>query len=155
MSHLWRKLTGEPEEESLLEGDCLSLTYKQRLYGAVACGLLGFLAAGLSTLYILSLKLTKFAILYTIGNILALGSTMFIVGPWRQFKNMTKKNRLIASGIYVLALAGTLWAALKPDPSVILVILMVVIQFCALIWYCLSYVPGGRATCSALAKSCV
>ena len=36
------------------------------------------------------IKPTKFAILYTVGNLLGLGSTGFLVGFWNQVKGMFK-----------------------------------------------------------------
>ena len=35
-----------------------------------------------------------------------------------------------------------------------LTIMFLVIQSCALAWYCLSYIPGGRAVVSTFVKSC-
>lgn len=35
-----------------------------------------------------------------------------------------------------------------------LTILFLIIQSCALAWYCLSYIPGGRAVVSGALKSC-
>ena len=63
----------------------------------------------------------------------------------RQLKNMFKPVRLIASLIFIGALALTLFAAFKLKFAP-LVLICVIIQFAALIWYIFSYIPFGR-TC--------
>jgi len=45
-------------------------------------------------------KPTNFAVFYSIGNVLSLSGTLFLVGPKIQFKNMTNKTRFI-SLIYI------------------------------------------------------
>ncbi|KAL3570587.1 hypothetical protein D5086_027836 [Populus alba] len=72
-------------EESLLEeesdGIC-SLSPTQRMYAFAAS-----LAAGLILMFlslIVFAKPIKFALLFTFGNVLAVGSTAFLIGPGRQ-----------------------------------------------------------------------
>ena len=93
------------------------------------------------------------AINYTLGNIIALGSTAFLVGPARQLKRMTHPTRWGAALVYVLAIAATLVCALvlphvapKMPTSMdgALVIACIVVQFLAMFWYGLSYIPYGR-----------
>ena len=57
------------------------------------------------------MKPTKFAILYTMGNVLSLGSTGFLVGFMNQLKNMFKGTRLVATCVYLGAMIMTLVAA--------------------------------------------
>ena len=85
----------------------------------------------------------KFALTYTAGNIVALSSTMFVMGPVKQVKSMGKATRLTATIIYVCSIILSLVMALKVK-NVPLVILSIIIQFCALIWYALSYIPYAR-----------
>jgi hypothetical protein len=64
-------------------------------------------SAGLFCSFLSSLmwmKPTKFAILYTVGNVLALGSTGFLTGFMSQVKGMFKGTRVIASCVYLGAL---------------------------------------------------
>eukprot|EP00744_Colponema_vietnamica_P010866 GILI01015309.1.p1 GENE.GILI01015309.1~~GILI01015309.1.p1 ORF type:complete len:171 (+),score=33.08 GILI01015309.1:30-515(+) len=134
----------EPEEDDNL---CPSLTLTQRLTGfAIFLGigvLLEFLSFG-SWVAIIAGKPEKFAILYTIGNICSLLSTTFLVGPQKQWKNMTHKDRAITSLVYIVAMIFTLLSACVWKQP-ILVLVFVLIQFCALVWYVLSYIPGGRS----------
>lgn len=53
-------------------------------------------------------------------------------------------KRIISTSIYIVSLVFTLIAALKFH-SVILCLFFIIIQFCAFIWYCLSYVPFAQA----------
>jgi hypothetical protein len=39
-------------------------------------------------------NLKLFAVLYTIGNLMALGSTLFLMGPMKQISNMFAKTRV-------------------------------------------------------------
>lgn len=48
-----------------------------------------------------------FALMYSCGNILSIAGTSFIVGPCRQLKNMFKKNRWVASVIYIASIGVT------------------------------------------------
>ncbi|PRP79395.1 hypothetical protein PROFUN_12993 [Planoprotostelium fungivorum] len=150
MSEYWKRLTGEPQEEESMMGElsnALSLSWKQRLYGFGICLVIGLLfcllAFGLVVMGLALIRPAGFAIAYTIGNICALGSTVFLVGPMRQLKMMMKPTRIIATFIYLASLAFTLVAAFKLKIA-ILVLISIIVQFCALIWYCLSYIPYAR-----------
>jgi len=131
------------------------MTYKQRLIGFGSCLGLALLFCHLSMLFLPSLAVIPagFAVPYTFGNILAVCSTGFLVGPLRQLKMMLNPTRIIASIIYVLALALTLVAAFVLD-SKFLVLVAVIVQFCAIIWYCLSYIPFARQIAKTMFNSC-
>ena len=111
----------------------------------VICFGLGALCTFLSVMFIpmIAIAPAKFAVLFTLGNLLALGSTFFLLGPCRQLRNMMKPHRLIASIVYVAAMIFTLVAALKLH-SWPLTLVSIIVQMCALFWYCLSYIPFGR-----------
>eukprot|EP00736_Rhodelphis_marinus_P008403 Rmarinus@m.23646 len=90
---------------------------------------------------------SKFAIPYSAGNLLSLGSTSFLVGPWKQMQSMCDPTRAIASTVYLISLVATLYVALiqpLPKANALLVLFLLVLQFSALIWYCASYVPFAR-----------
>jgi len=148
----------EKEEPSLLEeaNQLCSLSWKHRLYGFLICFALGALFSLIAIFFVGSIVIrpSAFAVPYTLGNICALGSTMFLMGPWRQIKNMFNPTRLIATLVYLGALALTLYAAFGLK-SAILVLLAVIIQFCALVWYSLSYIPYARTLCTKCLGSLV
>eukprot|EP01127_Copromyxa_protea_P008327 TRINITY_DN1913_c0_g1_i2.p1 TRINITY_DN1913_c0_g1~~TRINITY_DN1913_c0_g1_i2.p1 ORF type:complete len:105 (-),score=12.15 TRINITY_DN1913_c0_g1_i2:32-346(-) len=84
-----------------------------------------------------------FAVLYSVGNILTLLSTGFLIGPVTQMKQMVDPNRLVATIVFVVSLALTLVAAIWWKKA-FLCILFVVIQSLAFIWYSISYIPFAR-----------
>lgn len=67
----------------------------------------------------------QFAITYSFGNILAMGSTAFLMGPWRQIKNMFDPSRLIATLIYLGLLVATLVVAFTIANIPLLLVLIV------------------------------
>ncbi|XP_031274909.1 vesicle transport protein SFT2B isoform X4 [Pistacia vera] len=115
------------DEES--DGFC-SLSYTQRMYAFAACLVGGFACMFLSM--IVFLKPIKFAILFTFGNVLAVGSTAFLIGPEQQLNMMFDSTRLYATAAYlgfvVIALISALWIHNK-----ILTILAIICEICALI----------------------
>ena len=71
-------------------------------------------------------------------------------GPLAQLKAMVDKKRLIATIFYILAIIGTIVSATVVKEAW-LVIICIVVQFIALIFYCLSYIPfGNKAAASGL-----
>lgn len=88
---------------------------------------------------------------YTLGNILSLLSTGFIIGPKRQVRNMTHPVRAASAFAYVLAMAATLLSAMLFHRA-LLVLLCILIQFAAMAWYILSYIPFGRRIVSRFAN---
>ncbi|KAL4363523.1 hypothetical protein GQ457_04G038370 [Hibiscus cannabinus] len=91
----------------------------------------------------------KFALLFTFGNVLAVGSTAFLMGPEKQLRMMFDSARVYATAVYigfvVLALICALWIQSK-----ILTLLAIICEICALVWYCLSYIPFARRIVSNL-----
>jgi hypothetical protein len=66
----------------LFDNNCCSMSRATRVKGFVACFCLGFLISCMSTLALWSIpmKITQFAIFYSIGNLIAIFSTMFLMG---------------------------------------------------------------------------
>ncbi|RKP40411.1 Got1/Sft2-like family-domain-containing protein [Dimargaris cristalligena] len=141
------------ENESPLS-DYFSLSRTNRMYACGGCFVLGFVLCILSVVMLSLMNMTGFAIFYTLGNIIALFGTMFLIGPMRQLKLAVQPVRLIATIVYVVTLALTLVAAIALD-SVVLSIIMVIVQFCALVWYCASYVPFGRKIIEKTCGACL
>ncbi|KAG4912187.1 hypothetical protein JHK82_052770 [Glycine max] len=117
-------------------------------------GLLGEDSGGLCSLsttqsMIVFAKPIKFAALFTFGNLLAVGSTAFLLGPAQQLGMMVDPVRVFATAIYlgcvVIALICALWIHSK-----VLTIIAIIIEIGALIWYSLSYIPFARRMVSEL-----
>lgn len=90
-----------------------------------------------------------FALNYTFGNILALGSSWFLCGPKRQFKIMFDEKRKLTAVTYLSCLVGTLVVVFIPLQWALrlaILIGLLVTQCLSSFWYSLSYVPYGRRT---------
>ncbi|CAL9122347.1 uncharacterized protein LOC135596047 [Musa acuminata AAA Group] len=145
---------GQDQEEDPLgefdDGSC-SLSPLQRLYGFAASLVVGlaFMLLSLIVFY----KPIKFAIMFTFGNLLAVGSTAFLIGPVQQARMMLDPVRIYATAVYVgsviLALICALWIHSK-----VLTLIAIISEICALVWYSLSYVPFARRMVSELLISC-
>ena len=57
---------------------CSSMSYQNRVYGFGACFILGWTISGLSVFAVSTGNVLSFALLYTLGNICALGGTGFL-----------------------------------------------------------------------------
>ncbi|XP_006341357.1 vesicle transport protein SFT2B [Solanum tuberosum] len=152
---MWRlseSILGENEEQQdNLFGDqeaLCSVSPLQRVYGFAACLLAGFICMFLSM--IVFIKPIKFALLFTFGNMLAIGSTTFLIGPMQQLSMMMDPVRAYATYMYVgcvvLALICALWIHSK-----ILTLLAIICEICALVWYSLSYIPFASRMVSNVA----
>ena len=132
-------------------------TWEQRLWGFALCFGLGSVLSILSTFFVSAIFLgrpEKFALLYSFGQFCSIGSSMFLMGPWSQLQSMFAPERAMATSVYLATVVLTIVAALKTH-SGILVFLMIAIQFCALAWYCLSFIPYAREMAWNIIKSCI
>lgn len=122
-----------------------TLAWGTRMKGFVVCFTLGALCSVLGTcmLWVPGVGLAVFAVLYSVGNIFALTSTMFLIGPCKQLKTMCAKVRALATVVMLVCLALTLCAALWWK-NIGLALLFCVLQFLAFTWYSLSYIPFAR-----------
>uniref|UniRef100_A0A8C7XUJ0 Vesicle transport protein n=1 Tax=Oryzias sinensis TaxID=183150 RepID=A0A8C7XUJ0_9TELE len=106
MDKLKRVLSGQDEGSTdgggILEAS--TLAWGTRMKGFIICFVLGTLLSILGTclLWIPGFGLTVFAVLYSVGNISALASTMFLMGPLRQVKKMCAKERALATVIMLV-----------------------------------------------------
>uniref|UniRef100_A0AAQ5ZDA4 Vesicle transport protein n=1 Tax=Amphiprion ocellaris TaxID=80972 RepID=A0AAQ5ZDA4_AMPOC len=112
------------------------------------------LSEGTCLLWIPGVGLAVFAVLYSVGNICALASTMFLIGPSRQLRTMCAKERALATAIMLVCLVLTLCAALWWK-NYGLALLFCVLQFVAFTWYGLSYIPFARDAVLKLFSLCV
>lgn len=133
--------------------DTFTMSLQNRVYGFGICLGLAVLLFLLSVVCIYLLLFVPFGVCYTLGNIFLLSSTFFLVGPMRQLKYMFSPVRIIASLIYLAALGLTIFVAFTSH-SFILVLVCVIIQIGALVWYVASYIPYCRACLQGTCKSC-
>ena len=90
-----------------------------------------------------------FVFLYTSGNILSLLSSIFLSGPSRQLRYMFDDKRYGTTITYLIALSVSIvvcFIPMKTGLKIGCLVVLLLIQMCANIWYTLSYIPYGRAT---------
>jgi len=132
-----------PPAESDLGDDMWGLSRTQRMYGFGICFLVGVVISFMSTIFLSTGSIIAFGVIYTFGNIVCLLSTSFLVGPGKQLKTAFAKTRVGATIIYLVSMGATLFCAIFLH-SVLLTLICCIVQFCALLWYSLSYIPYAR-----------
>eukprot|EP00835_Amoeboradix_gromovi_P004745 NODE_390_length_9461_cov_0.447768.p3 type:complete len:174 gc:universal NODE_390_length_9461_cov_0.447768:1857-1336(-) len=134
-------LAGSNDSDNL--GNMFSLSYTNRMYAFIGCVLLGFVLSFIGTLMVSTGNLSMFGVLFSIGNILSLFATGFLIGFKRQLKGMFASTRIFATIAFLVCLVMTIVFAVAIK-SVALVIVFVILQYLALAWYSLSYIPYAR-----------
>ncbi|KAF3173131.1 protein transport protein sft2 [Orbilia oligospora] len=131
------------EEE---EGGMFAMSYWDRMLGFAICNL------GAAVCFVICFflfpafifKIPKFAALWTVGSLLFLSSWAILYGPVNYARHLLSSERLPFTGIYFGSIALTLYFALGLH-SALLTIISMVIQLCSLLWYLVSYFPGGSS----------
>ena len=135
-----------------------SLTLRQRVIGWLSCYSIGisltFLSFGSLAQLILG-RPKRFALLYSVGNLTAVASTMFLVGPRKQWERMWERQRFISTSIYLTCLLATLFLCIERPQLKLLILLSVLAQSLALLWYSLSFVPFGQTATRRIFSSLV
>ncbi|XP_068088012.1 vesicle transport protein SFT2A isoform X1 [Hyperolius riggenbachi] len=104
MDKLRRVLNGHEDEERGLTAQVLNsttLSFGTRVKWFAICFVCGiaFSILGSALLWVPTAGIKLFAVFYTLGNVAALASTCFLMGPLKQFKKMFEPTRLIATVI--------------------------------------------------------
>ncbi|GAV78554.1 Got1 domain-containing protein, partial [Cephalotus follicularis] len=128
-----------------------SLSTTQRLYGFTICFVAGLACTLLSMLVFFNP--IKFGITFTFGNMLSLGSTAFLIGPKRQVTMMLDPVRIYATAMFLSSIIIALFCALYVHNK-LLTLLAILLEFGALIWYSLSYIPFARSMVSKIMTAC-
>ncbi|CCW61317.1 unnamed protein product [Phytomonas sp. EM1] len=134
-------ITGEAATEN--HSVCPSLSFKTRIIGFIICLLTSIVLSIFGVVAIFVGDFVLFGIFYTLSNVCSIGGTLFLAGPMYQLKNMFNEYRWIASIVYLLSMLLTLIAALSTK-SGFLVLFLCIIQYLAMWWYFLSYIPYAR-----------
>lgn len=153
MDKLRRALSGEEDTRSADEEtgfaaqfrDATTLGWTSRIKGFAICFCLGFIFSILGVFFLaIPIKGIKlFAIFYSLGNLTSLASTCFLMGPYKQLKKMFSSTRILATVTALIFLVLTLVSALYLKKTG-LTFVCCLIQFLAMVWYCLSYIPYAR-----------
>ncbi|XP_015247554.1 vesicle transport protein SFT2B-like [Cyprinodon tularosa] len=150
MDKLKSVLSGEEsrrDDRSVLQSvnEASTLGWGTRIKGFIACFVVGGACTvlGVCMLFLPRIGLTLFIVFYTFGNICALCSTMFLMGPLKQLKRMCDKTRALATAIMITCLVLTLCAAFWWK-NFGLALLFCILQILSFSWYSLSYIPCAR-----------
>lgn len=135
--------------------DSSTLSWSTRIKGFLICFILGFVFSIMGSFFLfLKNGLTLFGIFYTLGNITALSSTCFLMGPLNQLKKMFASTRIIATALVLILILLTLFSAFWWKKTG-LVILFCILQFIAMTWYSISYIPYARDAVKKCFESCI
>jgi len=134
---------------------CLEMTYSQRFIAFLICFSVGTVLSIISTMNVPSivLKPSRFAIPFTLGNIISLLSMSFLIGFKKQCSSLFHKDRALASSVFIASMVGTIVASVILH-SALLCFAFIIIQYSAYIWYCASYIPYGRSFLLGCGKKC-
>lgn len=138
---------------SSADEDSSWLSRKQRILGFVLCLIGGVVCFGMASLYlpVLLLKARKFALLFSLGSLFVISSFSFLWGFVEHVKHLFAKERFLFTSVYFTTLFLTIYFALGLR-STMLTIVSSVFQVLALMWYIISYLPGGQKGLSLFSK---
>ncbi|CAI5770407.1 transport SFT2A [Podarcis lilfordi] len=108
MEKLRRVLSGQDDEEQGLTSQVLdssTLSFSTRVKWFAICFASGIVCSILGTamLWLPGAGTKLFAVFYTLGNIAALASTCFLMGPVKQLKKMFEPTRLIVTIVMLVS----------------------------------------------------
>jgi len=108
----------------------------------------------------LALKPQKFALSFTCGSLTFMGSFGILKGPSEHLKSMFTADRMLFTTIYLGSMMLTLYLTCTRGglKGYVLVLVSSAVQLVALVWYLVSFIPGGtvglnlvfRAICNML-----
>lgn len=140
----------EPDALDELSEYCPKLSFQQRVSGFCICFSVGYLITfGSFSLFIELVEGNPipFAMTYTLGNIMSLLSSTFLCGPKSQFKSMFHKKRRVTTIVYLSTLFFSLifcFIPMQHDFRLVILVVLVMVQFFSLMWYCLTFIPFAR-----------
>ena len=125
------------------------LSFREKLLGCGTCMVCGYLLSFGSFLRLSQLftgNPVPLVVHVTMGNIIALCGTCFLTGPSSQVSRMFAPSRSLASTYYLGSLAVTIFLLVLPRFIFrgLLLFLLMIGQYVAITWYCLSYIPFAR-----------
>jgi len=158
MDKLRRALSGDEEEEDesgfSRVMDQSTLSWGTRVKGFIACFVLGIILSVIGSICLFFGNVVAFGIVYTLGNLIAMASTCFLCGPVAQIKKMFAKTRILATVLVFTFMVLTLLAGLALHKAG-LALLFCILQFLAMTWYSISYIPFARDAIKKVAGSCL
>lgn len=142
------------ESEAPDEGQWFpTMSWITRIQGFALCWALGFFANVVAWVALAAHNYVKYSLLSSVGNVMSMMSTVMLMGPLAQCKRMFDPIRRETTIVYLASIAATISAALVWH-SAPLCALFTIVQYAALVWYSLSYVPYGRELARSVLAGC-
>jgi len=143
-SFLW-----DDDDDDLRTTCCPNMSLKKRIFGCVCLLMVGQLLQATCWLFFGGIVLghpSKFATMYTLGNLSMLGASLFFSSPKQQLKKITSKKRGTTFLTFVVTMVLTLVTVYSHafTGRALLILILVVVQWMALMWYILSFIPYGQ-----------
>ncbi|KAL0267780.1 UNVERIFIED_CONTAM: hypothetical protein PYX00_009951 [Menopon gallinae] len=134
---------------------CPTLSRVQRLTLFCICVALGLFFFGSSAFLVpfLIVKARKFSLLFTLGSLFMVFSFSFLWGPVNHLKHLFSLDRFMFTFTYFGTLILTLYFAMAVQ-STPWTVVFAVLQVIALIWFLLSYIPGGHTGLKFFTQLC-
>lgn len=146
-----KKKTVSEELEDAVCSLCPDLTYEQRIGGYVTCFVISFILSIGSLTRLVQLAQGEpgpFVVFYSLGNVVAIVGSLFLMGPKSQCRSMFKKTRRWATICYLSTILITIFCAfyqgIPPESRVGVIVVCVIIQWIAMLWYTISFIPYAR-----------
>ncbi|CUG89071.1 Got1/Sft2-like family protein, putative [Bodo saltans] len=126
------------------------MSWTTRLQGFVMFTALSVFSSFMGWIALSTGYMWKYSVLTTLGQVMSICSTVLLMGPQKQLESMFDKTRKDATLVYLASMLMTLFVAFATR-SAVLCALCGLVEYGALVWYSLSYIPYGRE----MAKSCL
>ena len=137
---------------------CPNMSKPYRIVGFLICAVLGLFFGLFSFSNLLpgpSEKTGSNGIWLTAGNLLCICSTLFLTSFTNQVKKMLEPVRALNTIILLGSMAATIvFALITTGIGSVLVYISIGVQYAAMVWYILSYIPHGQEFCAGCMKSC-
>ncbi|CAD6584868.1 MAG: hypothetical protein CYPHOPRED_002871 [Cyphobasidiales sp. Tagirdzhanova-0007] len=119
------------------------MSRKNRIIAFLGCLVAGLAISVVGSVLFVFGQIASFAVLYTVGVVISLVGTGFLVGFLTQAQKMIDTVRLSATLVFIGSIAMVFISAfvLHLDS---LVIVFALLTYLAYAWYALSYVPFAR-----------
>ncbi|KAL7542860.1 hypothetical protein ACHAXR_012158 [Thalassiosira sp. AJA248-18] len=144
--------------ESQLPQKIMGLNYQQRFQIFCICLLLSsvFFALGFFVgIPLLTVRPQKFALSFTCGSITFMSSFAILKGPYEHFKSMLAYDRIHFTVVYLGSMMMTLYLTFTAGGAqgYVLVLGASMLQLVALLWYLVTFLPGGAMGMKVLTQA--
>ncbi|KAJ2811760.1 protein transport protein sft2 [Coemansia furcata] len=142
-------LTGFGNDDSAVNtnrGEWFGLTLMQRWVGFAGCAVLALFCYMLAfmALPLMIVSPQKFATAFSLGSLSTISGIALLRGPRAHTQHMVSRERLVFTLTYFGSVFFTLFFSAIAH-SYLGTLFFVIIQIIALVWYVVSYFPGGSA----------